>query len=62
MFSARVKISRVSWGASLRHIFLILGHDDFLLPDYITTLLDELIRRPQASVAYSDWACFGHAF
>jgi hypothetical protein len=42
--------------------FLILGHDDFLLPDYITTLLDELIRRPQASVAYSDWACFGHAF
>jgi len=42
--------------------FLILGHDDFLLPDYLTTLLDELIRRPQASVAYSDWACFGHAF
>jgi GT2 family glycosyltransferase len=40
--------------------FLILGHDDFLLPDYLTTLLDELIRRPQASVAYSDF-CFGHA-
>lgn|GEM_PF-1902056 len=41
--------------------FLILYHDDLLLPDYITTLLDELIRRPQASVAYSDMVCFGAA-
>jgi hypothetical protein len=41
--------------------FLILPHDDLLLPDYITTLLDELIRRPQASVAYSDMFCFGGA-
>jgi hypothetical protein len=41
--------------------FLILFHDDLLLPDYITTLLDELIRRPQASVAYSDMVCFGGA-
>jgi hypothetical protein len=41
--------------------FLILFHDDLLCLDYITTLLDELIRRPQATVAYSDMACFGSA-
>jgi Glycosyl transferase family 2 len=39
--------------------FLILPHDDLLLNDYIATLLVELIRRPQATVAYSDMACFG---
>ncbi len=42
--------------------FLILPHDDLLQPDYIATLLVELISRPQASVAYSDMDCFGHAF
>jgi hypothetical protein len=41
--------------------FLILPHDDLLQPDYIAALLVELIRRPQASVAYSDMVCFGHA-
>jgi len=41
--------------------FLILPHDDILHSDYIATLLIELIRRPQASVAYSDMVCFGHA-
>lgn len=41
--------------------FLILPHDDLLEPDYIATLLAELIRRPHASVAYSDMVCFGHA-
>jgi hypothetical protein len=41
--------------------FFILPHDDLLQPDYIATLLVELISRPQASVAYSDMACFGHA-
>ena len=40
--------------------FLILPHDDLLKQDYIATLLDELIRRPQASVAYCDMACFGN--
>jgi len=39
--------------------FLILFHDDLLLNDYIATLLVELIRRPQASVAYGDMVCFG---
>jgi hypothetical protein len=40
--------------------FFILPHDDLLQPDYIATLLAELISRPNASIAYSDIVCFGH--
>ncbi|MEA2871857.1 MAG: hypothetical protein QOH67_1833 [Hyphomicrobiales bacterium] len=40
--------------------FFILPHDDLIQPDYIATLLAELISRPQASIAYSDIVCFGH--
>jgi hypothetical protein len=40
--------------------FFILPHDDLLQPDYIATLLAELISRPHASMAYSDIVCFGH--
>jgi glycosyltransferase involved in cell wall biosynthesis len=40
--------------------FFILPHDDILQPDYIATLLAELISRPHASIAYSDIVCFGH--
>ncbi len=40
--------------------FFILPHDDLLEPDYIATLLAELVKRPHASIAYSDIACFGH--
>jgi len=39
--------------------FMILPADDVLQPDYIATLLAQLIRQPQASVAYSDITCFG---
>jgi hypothetical protein len=39
--------------------FFILPHDDHIAPDYIATLLDGLVRLPQASVAYSDMDCFG---
>ena len=40
--------------------FFILPHDDLLEPDYIATLLAELVSRPHASIAYSDIVCFGH--
>jgi hypothetical protein len=59
----------LGWGENIKRLlqrvatpyFLICFHDDLLLPDYIATLLDELVRRPQASVAYSDIFCFGSA-
>ena len=41
--------------------FMIFPNDDVLQSDYIATLLSELIRRPRASVAYSDIVCFGQA-
>jgi Glycosyl transferase family 2 len=40
--------------------FAILPHDDVLQPDYLATLIDKLMTRPEASVAYSDIVCFGH--
>jgi hypothetical protein len=40
--------------------YFILPHDDLLQPDYIAALLGDLIKRPEASVAYSDIVCFGH--
>jgi len=58
----------LGWAENMRSLlrrvatpyFFILPHDDILQPDYISTLLAELISRPHASIAYSDIVCFGH--
>lgn len=58
----------LGWGENIRQMlgrvktpyFAILFHDDLIVPDYISTLIGELKRRPSASVAYSDIMCFGH--
>jgi glycosyltransferase involved in cell wall biosynthesis len=58
----------LGWAGNIRNLlravatpyFLILPHDDVLHPEYIATLLAELIRHPQACVAYGDMVCFGH--
>jgi hypothetical protein len=58
----------LGWAENMRSLlrrvatpyFFILPHDDLLQPDYIAALLVEVIRQPQASVAYSDMDCFGH--
>src|SRR5450432_4091589 len=71
---ARVRIivnsQLLGWAENIRRLlvgvatpyFLILPHDDILHPEYITILLGELVRRPQACVAYGDMVCFGHGF
>lgn len=66
-FRASINPTVLGWAGNIKNLlqrvstpyFLILSHDDLIAPDYIATLLDELIRRPQASVAYSDIDCFG---
>ncbi len=69
---SRVRISLNSrvlgWAGNIKSLvrrvatpyFFILPHDDHIAPDYIATLLDGLVRLPQASVAYSDQDCFGY--
>lgn len=66
-FRISINPTVLGWAGNINHLlqrvatpyFLILSHDDLIAPDYIATLLDELIRRPKASVAYSDIDCFG---
>ena len=66
-FRVSINATVLGWTGNIRNLlqqvatpyFLILSHDDLIAPDSIATLLDELTRRPQASVAYSDIDCFG---
>ncbi len=66
-FRVSINPTVLGWAGNIRNLlqqvstpyFLILSHDDLIAPDYIATLLDALIQRPQASVAYSDIDCFG---
>jgi hypothetical protein len=65
----RVNPEVLGWSENIKRLlrrvttpyFVILFHDDLVLNDYIATLLAELTKWPQASVAYSDMDCFGAA-
>jgi hypothetical protein len=65
----RVNPEVLGWSENIKRLlqrvttpyFIILFHDDLVLNDYIATLLAELTKWPQASVAYSDMDCFGAA-